>query len=87
MGVSREELYRLIRALPEAELLPVLRFLEFLRSRTGDPLLYALATAPADDEPVSEPERKAIQEADEAIANGEVTPLEEVARRVLKEAR
>lgn len=68
MGLSREELYRLIDTLPEEELLGVLRFLEFVRSRTPDPFLLALAAAPIDDEPVTEADLQAIAEADQDIA-------------------
>lgn len=87
MGVSREDLHRPVDALPENELLGVLRFLEFVRSRTPDPFLLALAAAPIDDEPLTDEDLKDIEEADQDIARGDVAPLHEVERRVLKDAK
>lgn len=81
--ITREELHRLIDALPESEWQAARRFLEYLRDRGVDPLLRALADAPEDDEPVTPEEEAAIREAYQAIARGEVVPLEDVARRLL----
>jgi|LSQX01.2.fsa_nt_gb hypothetical protein len=54
MGVTKKKLYRLIDALPEEEVGAARRFLEFLI--TQDPAVYALISAPFDDEPTTKEE-------------------------------
>lgn len=81
---TREELHRLIDALPESEWHAAHRFLEYLQDRGTDPLLLALADAPEDDEPVTPEEEAAVREAYQAIARGEVVSLEEARRRLLE---
>ncbi len=76
--IDKEKLHRLIDELPERELLPAERFLEYLRDRGVDPLLKALANAPIDDEPETEEERAAVEEAKAEIARGEVLTWDEV---------
>ena len=78
---ARDRLYRLIDALPESELVAAERFLHYLRA-TADPVLRALLEAPPDDEPETEAERRAVQEAREELARGEVRTLEEVRREL-----
>ena len=73
---TREALYRLIDELPERELREAERLLKALR--IDDPLLRALETAPWDDEPETDEERAAVQEAREALARGEVIPDDEL---------
>jgi hypothetical protein len=58
----RDTLHRLVDALPESELAVAERFLNYLRA-TADPVLRALIEAPLDDEPETEDERRAMQEA------------------------
>jgi hypothetical protein len=55
------------------------RFLHYLRATT-DPVLRALLEAPPDDEPETDEERRAVQEAREDLARGEVRTLAEVRR-------
>ena len=70
----RDTLHRLIDELPESELPAAERFLNYLRA-TADPVLKALLEAPIDDEPETEEERRAVQEAREELARGEVRTL------------
>ncbi|MHB1161327.1 MAG: hypothetical protein ACYC66_13375 [Chloroflexota bacterium] len=75
---DKEKLYRLIDELPEGELLPAERFLEYLRDRARDAVLRAFMEAPEDDEPLTDEELAAIREGEKAVARGEVKPWEEV---------
>jgi hypothetical protein len=78
---ARDSLHRLIDELPESDLATAERFLHYLRATT-DPVLRALLEAPLDDEPETEEERQAVQEAREELARGEVRTLEEVRREL-----
>ena len=78
---TRDMLHRLIDELPESELAAAERFLYYLRATT-DPVLRALLEAPPDDEPETEEERRAVQEAREELARGEVWTLEDVRREL-----
>ena len=78
---TRDTLHRLIDELPESDLTAAERFLNYLRA-TADPVLRALLEAPLDDEPETEEERHAVQEAREELARGEVRTLEEVRREL-----
>lgn len=81
---AKEKLYHLIDELPESELHTAERFLEYLRDMGRcDPVLQALANAPCDDEPETEEERKAVQEARDELARGEGIPWEEARKRLL----
>jgi hypothetical protein len=77
---ARDSLHRLIDELPESELAAAGRFLHYLRATT-DPVLRALLEAPLDDEPETEEERQAVQEARAELARGEVRTLLEEVRR------
>jgi hypothetical protein len=78
---ARDSLHRLIDELPESELTAAERFLHYLRA-TADPVLRALLEAPLDDEPETDDERQAMQEAREELARGEARTLEEVRREL-----
>jgi hypothetical protein len=78
--VSKEGLHQLIDALPESELDKAARLLAALE--TTDPVLRALLLAPEDDEPETDEERAAVDEAREAARRGEVFTLEEVEREL-----
>lgn len=67
-------------ALPESRFEDAKRALECLVSRECDPVLQAFLNAPEDDEPVTEEDLEAIEEAEEAIARGETESLEDVLR-------
>jgi hypothetical protein len=57
---TREKAQKLLDELPESELEPVL---EFIASRGEDPVLRLLENAPEDDEPVTDEDEAALEEA------------------------
>lgn len=73
---QREQAHQLIDQLPEAQLSALVGLLETI----VDPVTAALRNAPLDDEPVSEEEERAVEEAREWLRNngGKGIPLEEV---------
>ena len=80
--VTREELHNMIDFLPDSMLEASGRaFLDFLKKQ--DPVLYALITAPEDDEPETEEERAAVEEAYEDIrlGNGYLISLEDLEKK------
>ena len=81
---TRDKLHKLIDQLPESELAMTEGLLKDLVNGTRDPLLWKLMSAPWDDEPETEEERAAVQEAREQIAAGQVLSHEEVFRRLLR---
>ena len=76
---TKDDLHRLIDQLPDNELLPAKRYLEYLRNM-GDPVLKALIDAPEDDEPETDEERIAVTEAYDDLAEGKVVTLDDVRR-------
>ena len=80
--VTREELHQIVDWLPDAMLAAGGQaVLDFLKQT--DPVLYALVTAPEDDEPETEEERAAVAEAYESIARGErMIPDAELAKEL-----
>ena len=77
----RDTIHRFIDELPESELPTAERFLHYLLA-TADPVLRALLEAPLDDEPQTNDERRAMHEAREELARGEVRTLEEARREL-----
>ena len=75
---TREDLHRLVDALPDQNLLAAKEAIEPL----ADPFLAALANAPIDDEPESEDERAAVAEAMDDLTHGRVRPWDEVRREL-----
>ncbi len=75
---TKDALYRLIDAIPADELETARRALEPL----ADPVLLALANAPIDDEPETDEERAAVEEAWEAYRRGEWSELCEVRKEL-----
>jgi len=73
MSIPKKELYRIIDALPEQKVMEALRLLQSLLSQDSDDEFFQ--NPPIDDEPLTEEDLKAIKEAEEAIANGEVYAL------------
>ncbi len=73
---TREALYSLVDELPDAALSAAERQLAALRD---DPLLRALAIAPVDDEPLTEDERAAIEDAEATYRRGEWVADEDLA--------
>ena len=83
--VTREELHNMIDFLPDSILeASGQAFLDFLKKE--DPVLFALITAPEDDEPESEEERAAVDEVLEDIRTGraELIPHGEVVKRLME---
>ncbi len=78
--IAREELHELIDRLPESELPAVRSYLRYLAEVATDPVLRTLLNAPLDDEPETEEERIAVQEAKEDLAAGRVVSSEDVRR-------
>jgi hypothetical protein len=74
---KREEVRKLVDEVPDAELHAAARYLQYLRDQ-GDALLKVLVNAPEDDEPVSDDEPAAIEEAMEDVRAGRVYTLDEV---------
>jgi hypothetical protein len=70
----KEELHQLVDALPDSELLPARRFLEYLSQVGGDPVLRALLEAPDDDEPLTDEDHAALDEAWQEYRRGDGIP-------------
>ncbi len=75
----REHLHQLVEQVPEGEVHAAERFLEYL---CAEPVLRALANAPLDDEPETEEERQAVEEARESLRRGEGISHEELRREL-----
>ncbi len=67
---AKERLYALIERVPASEIHAVERFLEYV-AVVGDPFLRALESAPTDDEPLSDQDRKALEEARAELDRGD----------------
>ncbi len=76
---SRAELHDILNMLPERELDHAKRVLSALPE---DPVLRALMAAPIDDEPLSEEDLRAIEEADESIRTDGTISTAELRRRL-----
>jgi hypothetical protein len=79
---TREALRRLVDELPDLELEPARRYLEYLRNVGSDPMLRTLMEAPLDDEPLTADDEAAIAEGQAEIDRGEVVNLDEVKRQL-----
>lgn len=75
--IARDELHELVDRLPENEVDTARTVLRYLNERASDPVLKALMGGTEDDEPETEEERAAVQEAREAVARGEVLTWED----------
>jgi hypothetical protein len=71
---QRQQAQMLLNALPDDKIPKVRTLLASL----VDPLSAALASAPLDDEPLSEEDAHALAEARESLARGEGIPHEEI---------
>ena len=67
-SAEKQHAHELIDRLPGDQIATVVRFIEFA---LADPLSRSLAVAPVEDEPISEEEAAALDEAHAAIARGE----------------
>ena len=82
--MAEDELHELVDALPESEIQPARRFLEFLLQRVQrQHLLDAFENAPEEAAEPTEKELKAIKEGERDLALGRVEPYE-VAIKSLK---
>lgn len=79
---TKEALHRLVDQLPEGELDAAERFLERLRRSGRGSLPRVVLEAEADDEPETEEEIAAVQEAYQDLARGDVISNEELRRQV-----
>jgi hypothetical protein len=79
--ILREELHGLVDDLSDEDLPTAKRFLAYLRN-VRDPLIRKMVEAPYEDEPLTEEDIAALDEAYEAIARGEVYSDEEVRREL-----
>lgn len=78
MSAVKQDLHKLIDALPEGETEAAKRFLEFLIEKADQIFLQALNNVPFDDEPHSDDELAAIALAKEDIKAGRTRPLTDV---------
>jgi hypothetical protein len=78
MMTVKEALHQLVDELPDSELLPARRFLEYLRQIGSDRVLRALLEAPADDEPLTAEDCAALDEAWQEFRRGEGIPDEQL---------
>ncbi len=83
MGVTKKELYRLIDVLPEGEIETARRFLEFLI--TQDTAVYALISAPFDDEPSSKEEDSEAKNAWDEHLKGKSVSSHDAAKEIFGE--
>lgn len=77
----KERLHLLVDRLPDSEAAVAERVLEALSSAPAE-LPAFLRNAPADDEPYTDEERAAVEEAYEAIRRGEVLSDDELRREL-----
>jgi hypothetical protein len=77
MNDSREQAHQLIDRLPETQISTAIRFMEFMLL---DPVARAVATAPPDDEPVTEQDRSRFHAGKAWFAQrgGKGIPMKEV---------
>jgi hypothetical protein len=74
--VDKQRAHALLDRLPPNQMDAAVRFLEFLLL---DPVARAAATAPPDDEPVTEEDRRRVLDGVAALARGEQgTPMADV---------
>lgn len=80
---ARDQIHRLVDALPEDALDAATRALAVLSTLPHeDPVATALAKAPMDDEPVTPGDAMAIAEGERDVENGRVVSATELRRRL-----
>jgi hypothetical protein len=80
--IPKNELHRLVEALPDSDTLAAKRLLEYVLSKTGDPLLRAFLYAPEDDEPLDEEDLAHLEEAERDLAEGRVVAWEDIKKEL-----
>ena len=78
---TRQELKDLIDCAPDAEILAIKRYVQYIVDMQ-DPVLKSLLDAPVDDEPLTESDIAALQEAREDIAAGRIISAKELYREL-----
>ena len=79
--ILREELHGLVNDISDQDLPIAKRFLAYLRN-TRDLFMRKLVEAPYGDEPLTEEDIAALDEAWEDVAAGRLVPMEEVKREL-----
>lgn len=80
MSASKEELYKLVDSLPEQKLAAAIKLLEtLLRNDTWKAILK---NPPEVNEPLTDEDLKAIEEAEKDITAGNVQPWEEIKKEL-----
>ena len=75
-ATEKQHAHELIERLPDSQIGTAVRFLEFMLL---DPVARAVATAPPDDEPVTEQDRQRFRAGQAWLAQrGKGTPMEDV---------
>jgi len=83
MSMEREEIHRLVDAVPEHKLTDIEKILKHaIENENNDPVRQALANAPFDDEPITDEERERIRHADEDLKNGRTTSMGDLKREL-----
>ena len=75
---TKDRLHQLVDQLPESEVPAIIRCLEDVAAGL-DPVRHTLDEAPIDDEPETDEERAAVEEAWEDVRHGRLIPLDRVA--------
>ena len=81
---AKDELHRLVEALPKREISAAKRYLEFLLSQKTEKEVWAkfLEDPSTVDEPLDKEDLTAIEEAVEDIAHGRLKPWEQVKKEL-----
>lgn len=83
MNTEREELHRIIDAIPEEKLSAIGKLLkDAVEVVIDDPVRRALANAPLDDEPETEEEKQAVEEGKADIRARRTLSTEELKREL-----
>jgi hypothetical protein len=80
--IPKNELHRLVEALPDSDTLAAKRLLEYVLSKTGDPVLKAFLSAPEDDESLDEEDLAHLEEAERDLTEGRVVAWEDVKKEL-----
>ena len=87
MARARDFLRLIVENLPEEALLDAEALLAPLLRQEDDPLLYALANAPLDDEPLTDDDLAAIAEARAEVERGDIVTLDELDAHMASRAK
>jgi predicted transcriptional regulator len=83
---EKERLHSLVEELPEPEVHAALRFLEYLRRETSDPVARALQEAPYDDEPLTAEDLAELDAAERDHQEGRLVSHDEARRELFGES-